>query len=199
MAYADLASNQAVSFNNLANAVNTGIFLRKQAIPATNECITKDDALAYVYLNSLYLNGKSSNQLVEKTNLVEAGGIYYMTQFGTYPVTGIVYSDAVIYLRNNSASTIYVYANYNSVNAYAGLANGSIELLGPPEISIGTDPILLSAFISDENQNLYSTAFYSVPPTITAQISVVKDDLVGDGALMRLAYSTTVGGPKITL
>jgi hypothetical protein len=199
MAYADLASNQAVSFNNLANAVNIGIFLRKQPIPATDECITKTDALNYAYLNPTFLSGKSSNQLPEKQNLVEAGGIYYMTQFGTYPVTGIVYSDAVIYLRNNSASTIYVYANYNSGDAFSGLANGSIELLGPPDISTGTEPILLSGFISDENQNLYSTAYYSVPPTYTAQILVVKDDLIGDGALMRLAYSTTVGGTKITL
>jgi len=199
MAYADLASNQAVSFNNLANAVNTGVFLRKQAIPATNECITKDDALAYAYLNATYMSGKSSNQLVEKTNLIQESGIYYMIRLGIYPVMGAGYQDGYISLRNNSAGTIYVYAFYNSGEIDGGTASGYIELEGPPEISTGTEPILINAAITSENQSIYSTSYYAIPATYTADIGIVKDDLLEADSFLRLAYSTTIGGTKITL
>jgi hypothetical protein len=71
MSWAGLASNQTVSFNNLQNAVSTGVFVAKTSIPASNEQITKADADTYVYIDTSYspYAAKSSNQLVVKSDL----------------------------------------------------------------------------------------------------------------------------------
>jgi hypothetical protein len=71
MSWAGLANNQTVSFNNLQNAVSSGIFVAKTTIPTSNEQITKADADTYVYINTSFASysAKSSNQLVVKSNL----------------------------------------------------------------------------------------------------------------------------------
>lgn len=74
MSWAGLASNQTVSFNNLQNAVNTGVFTLKNTIPVSTEQITKADADYYVYIDTTYgpYASKASNQLVVKSNLQAA-------------------------------------------------------------------------------------------------------------------------------
>jgi hypothetical protein len=71
MSWAGIASNQTVSFNNLQNAVSTNVFTQKNAIPASNEQITKADADFYVNINTSYAPyaAKASNQLVVKSDL----------------------------------------------------------------------------------------------------------------------------------
>lgn len=71
MSWAGLANNQTISFNNLQNAVTTGVFIAKTSIPSSNEQITKADADTYVFLNTSFspYSSKSSNQLVVKSNL----------------------------------------------------------------------------------------------------------------------------------
>jgi hypothetical protein len=71
MPWNDLASNQTISFNNLQNAVDTGVFAQKSTIPVSNEQITKADANTYVYINTLFgpYASKASNQLVVKSNM----------------------------------------------------------------------------------------------------------------------------------
>ena len=74
MSWAALASNQCISFNNLQNAVNTGVFTLKNTIPVSTEQITKADADYYVNINTSYgpYAAKASNQLVVKSNLQAA-------------------------------------------------------------------------------------------------------------------------------
>ena len=74
MSWASLANNQTVSFNNLQNAVNNGVFTAKTSIPASNEQITKVDANTYVNINTSYgpYAAKASNQLVVKSDLIPA-------------------------------------------------------------------------------------------------------------------------------
>lgn len=71
MSWAGIANNQTVSCNNLQDAVNTNVFTLKNAIPATNEQITKADADFYVNINTSYgpYAAKASNQLVVKSDL----------------------------------------------------------------------------------------------------------------------------------
>jgi hypothetical protein len=71
MSWAGLASNQCISFNNLQNAVTTGVFVLKNTIPVSLEQITKADADFYVFINTSYPSyaAKASNQLVVKENL----------------------------------------------------------------------------------------------------------------------------------
>ena len=71
MSWAGLASNQCISFNNLQDAVTTGVFALKNTIPVSTEQITKADADYYVYIDTAYgpYASKASNQLVVKSNL----------------------------------------------------------------------------------------------------------------------------------
>jgi len=72
MSWASIANNQTVSFANLQNAINTGVFQQKAAIPVeSSEQITKADANTYVTLNTGYAPyaNKASNQLVVKSDL----------------------------------------------------------------------------------------------------------------------------------
>jgi hypothetical protein len=74
MSWAGISSNQCVSFNNLQDAVNTGVFTLKNSIPASSEQITKADADYYVNINTSYgpYASKASNQLVVKSDLQAA-------------------------------------------------------------------------------------------------------------------------------
>jgi hypothetical protein len=77
MSWAGLASNQCVSCNNLQDAVNTGVFALKSTIPSSTKQITKSEAESYVYCS--VGGGKSSNQLVVKSNLTST---VYQYNFG---------------------------------------------------------------------------------------------------------------------
>jgi hypothetical protein len=72
MSWAGLASNQTISFTNLKDGVDTGVFIQKIAQVVSNEQITKTDANNYVYLNTSAspYSTKASNQLVVKSDLV---------------------------------------------------------------------------------------------------------------------------------
>lgn len=71
MSWAGIANNQCISFNNLQDAVTTGVFALKNSIPVSTEQITKADADYYVYIDTAYgpYASKASNQLVVKSNL----------------------------------------------------------------------------------------------------------------------------------
>lgn len=71
MPWNDLANNQTISFTNLKDAVDTGVFAQKTAVPVSNEQITKSEADTYVWINTSFgpFASKTSNQLVVKSNL----------------------------------------------------------------------------------------------------------------------------------
>jgi hypothetical protein len=91
MSWAGLASNQCVSLDNLKNAVSTGVFTEKTTIPTGSKQITKAEAEAYVNISTI--SGKTSNQLVVKSNLIALITYYELAQcpggFG-YQFTAIV-------------------------------------------------------------------------------------------------------------
>jgi hypothetical protein len=101
MSWAGLASNQCISFNNLQNAVTTGVFVLKNTIPASTEQITKADADFYVFINTSYPSyaAKASNQLVVKENLQPPPSTSTTTTtttagFYTYRLYGFGYGSA---------------------------------------------------------------------------------------------------------
>jgi hypothetical protein len=75
MSWAGIASNQCVSLDNLINAVATGVFTQKTTIPTGSKQITKAEAESYVNINTI--SGKTSNQLVVKSNLVASSLVTY--------------------------------------------------------------------------------------------------------------------------
>lgn len=194
MPWIDLANNQAVTFNNLWDSVNAGVFIQKATIPVSNKCILKADANEYVYIDTAFypFANKPANKLIIKSDLQNAAGVFYMTTFGSYPVSGTGLRVADIKVRNTSGGTIYVYALYNSGGASSGFANGYIQL-------IEQSTVYVFGNITAIGQNTYSSTYFTIPNNTTVTISVVKDDSIGSGSSMRAAYSTTIGGTKITL
>jgi hypothetical protein len=81
MSWKLISGNQTVSRANLQDAINTGVFIVKNGVPATepNREITKANAQDYIYTWDLYppfLN-KAQNQLPVKSNLaVQSNQVY---------------------------------------------------------------------------------------------------------------------------
>jgi hypothetical protein len=101
MSWAALANNQCISFNNLQNAVTTGVFTLKNSIPVSAEQITKSDADFYVFIDTAYPSyaAKASNQLVVKENLQPPPSTSTTTTtttagFYTYRLYGFGYGSA---------------------------------------------------------------------------------------------------------
>jgi hypothetical protein len=71
MPWNDLDNNQTISFTNLKDAVDTGVFSQKFDITPSNEQITKLDAELLINLDTSYspYASKLNNQLVVKSNL----------------------------------------------------------------------------------------------------------------------------------
>jgi len=68
MSWNSLANNQTVSYNNLQDAVNSGVFILKNIIPVPNtRQLTSVEAEYFV---DIIPTGKSANQLIVKSNLV---------------------------------------------------------------------------------------------------------------------------------
>jgi len=114
MSWASIANNQTVSFNNLQDAVNNGVFAPKVSIPVSNEQITKTDANTYVYIDTAYgpYASKASNQLVVKSNLQAVTYFYlsystdgFAAACSAYPTISIYYASYGSTLQNGT--TIY--------------------------------------------------------------------------------------------
>lgn len=81
MSWKSITGNQTVSRANLQNAIDTGVFVQKSAIPGTesNRQVTKADVQSYIYTWELYPSyaAAASNQLPVKQELaVQSNQIY---------------------------------------------------------------------------------------------------------------------------
>ena len=203
MSWASIASNQAVSFNNLQDAVNTGVFTAKTTIPVSTECITKTDANTYVNINTSnpgYV-AKASNQLVVKDDLSSGVAPAYITiQSGLYPVTGPS-TTITGYIWNNTASDFYVVLVFNSGGQSSGSIAQNIDTLNVyvpgtiRRISVygtitGNGTTLTSATNSPAINGIITIAANSAP-----YFFIDKFDGFGSGSTLRIYYSTNFGGP----
>jgi len=97
MSWNTLLPNQCISFNNLQDACNTGLFFFSQPIPVSTEQITKQDFEDYIVVPSSVTNyppfaNKSQNQLIVKDNVALYGGATLVPNYGI-SFTGIYYYD----------------------------------------------------------------------------------------------------------
>jgi hypothetical protein len=81
MSWSGIASNQLVTWENLQDAVNNGIFLQIGTIPpsgfSAKKCVRKDLAFSAVEVQSSPLSGTADNQGVVKSKLVAVSFTYY--------------------------------------------------------------------------------------------------------------------------
>jgi hypothetical protein len=129
MSWNSLANNQAVSFNNLQDAVNNGIFSIVTSIPSSNKEITKSEAAAYVNIDTLYspYATKASNQLIVKSDLSATTVLWssdYYSAGGNY---------RLIYSTNYGGSWVNSGSTGNAASLFACIAvsqNGQYLLAG---------------------------------------------------------------------
>jgi len=75
MSWAGLASNQCITYNNLKNAVDTGVFEKAEAaVPPGSQIITRAAAEQYVVINPI--TSKAMNQLPVKSDLTPSTGAF---------------------------------------------------------------------------------------------------------------------------
>lgn len=75
MSWAGIANNQCISWDNLKNAVDTGVFMGAEAaVPPGSKQITRAEAEQYAVINAI--TSKASNQLPVKSDLVAKTGVF---------------------------------------------------------------------------------------------------------------------------
>lgn len=188
MSWAGIASNQTVTFNNLQDAVTTGVFTQKTSIPATNECITKTDANTYVNINTSNsgYSSKSSNQLVVKSDLTAPpSGVVFSISSGLYPLSGMSSTSATGTLTNYTSGDIDLHIVFNS----AGLNSGSVS--GDNMVSIPLTAVTLSGTISSYGQLIYAVApsGYRMASGSSINISITKNDGLGGGSTLSIYWA----------
>jgi len=185
MSWAGISNSQAVSCNNLQDAVNTGVLALKNTIPATSECITKAEADYYVYIDTAYASyaAKSSNQLVVKSDLQAQGGIVYTPSSGLYPLSGSSTVSTAGTIRNNYGINVYLYIGFNS----AGLNSGTVS--NDNMVIVPLPAVTLSGTITSYGQLIISGTRYILSPSTTYNITLTKGDLLGGGSTLRFYYS----------
>jgi hypothetical protein len=111
-----------------------------------------------------------------------------------YPINGSNGSASGT-ITNNSGSTIYIYAYFQSAGNTSGTINGDGgSVAGGAALTIPSGPITSSG------QAFYSTNYETLPSNnVTVNWSLSKQDGFTNGATLSLVYSTTVGGTKIQL
>lgn len=196
MPWSTLALNQAVSFNNLQDAVNTGVFTAKTTIPVSTECVTKTDADTYVNINTSNPGyaAKAANQLVVKNDLSSgAAPIYITVSTGLYPITGPS-NTATGNIYNNTGGYVYFILVFNSGGQGTGyVANDTLFITGtvaPGGISVygnitGFGTTLTSQFNSPLYSGIATIATNGVYPFF-----MEKADGFSSGSTLRMYYST---------
>lgn len=200
MPWNTLANNQAVTFNNLQDAVNTGVFLLRNTIPASNECITKADADFYVYINAYAIN-KASNQLVVKQDLTSyTTGIIFTPISGIYPVTGGS-STCIGTIINRNSYNVFIRGVFNSGSINSGtVGNNLVYYRYPNQLTISLSFLNLS--ITSFGQNIFTNrdsesirdGWFPLSPNFLVDITIDKLDGLGSGTTLRLAQSLSVSG-----
>jgi hypothetical protein len=188
MGWVAIGLRQAVSCNNLIDAVSLGYFLLKNTIPVSNKCITKADADFYVYINTSKpsYDAKASNQLVVKEDLEPQTGIVYSPSSGLYPLSGssVVSTSGIV--RNNNSFTCYLYIGFNSAGLNSGTVNNDSMLIVPQPAKV-----ISGATITSFGQVISSglAQRYVLAPYTSYNITLTKGDLLGGGSTLRFYYS----------
>lgn len=199
MPWSTLAPNQLVTFNNLQDAVNTGVFTLKNGIPVSQECITKADADYFVNINTSYPSyaAKTSNQLVAKQDLVASSPtntVVYVASSGLYPVSGNTFASSTGVITNYFSTSVTLFAVFNS----AGLSSGTIS--NDNMAIVPLSPSTISGSITGTGQLFFSINPYTLAANTAYNISIQKGDLLGGGSTVRFYYSTNpFGGPYIAI
>ena len=159
MSWASLATNQAISYANLQDAVDTGVFTLISSISPTSQQSTKDYVSTHVSgFNPNYppYAVKANNQLIVKGDIYNTGTVTLSPQYGmyfqsisgsgtgfptfTYPVN---YLQVVNYVNSISSQYLYIYLD-------------GVMYTSPLNLSVYVNDVLISC------QNIYSAGYQAL-------------------------------------
>lgn len=167
MSWSGLADNQCISFNNLQDAVNNGIFTAIASIPANDFQITKADANSKIVIPNANIPGyvnKTDSYLLVKSDLYAAGDITLSPQYGMY-FTGI---SATGFPSFSYPVTTQQTLTYNSVvpdQVIAVSLNGT-RIVTPLQIAVYINQQLIDCQAISTNGA--QTKYFSIPATYAA-------------------------------
>lgn len=137
MSWAGIASNQAVSWNNLIDAVANNVFIQILPMPPSGVSgsreVTKLGAITHVDVQAAPLSGTADNQLVVKSELVPTVYTYYQLNHCSggpqawtkiLPVLGL----GQRYVLPGFSPVFYYYNGIYQTTLPAGY-NGSIQIV----------------------------------------------------------------------
>lgn len=193
MSWAGIAANQTVTFNNLQDAVNTGVFTLKNGIPVSQECITKTDANYFVNINTSIGSyaSKSAGQLVYKADLVApspTNTVTYVPSSGLYPLSGNVSVSTSGVITNYFSTSMLVLIVFNS----AGLSSGTVN--NDSMVIVPLSPQVISGQSFGSTGQLVYGGQYTLAANTSYNITLTKGDLLGGGSTLRFYYSNIFGG-----
>jgi hypothetical protein len=183
MSWASLGNNQTVSYNNLQDAVNNGVFTLKNTIPVSSKQTTKGEAEFFVNIDPIL---KATEQLVVKSNLVANNS--------TTTTTTTVPSSPTRYALAGTTGNLYISNNagfdWGTVSFFNGM---TVELV---KVSSSGQYMLANAYpIGGSTRTLYLSSDYgnSWLPTIN-NTGVINDiDVSDDGQYIVFVKGSTGG------
>ena len=122
-----------------------------------------------------------------------SGTVTYSTNSGTYPVNQPTLTTATITVTNGLSNTIYLWGSFNS----GGASSGNIS--GDGLTSVGYPNINMSGTVTTFGQTIFSSTAWELPTGASIVLTVTKNDGIGSGSTMRVAYSNTIGGGKTNI
>jgi hypothetical protein len=168
MSWAGIANNQTISYNNLQDAVNNGIFTLNLAIAPTNQQCTKDYVSTHVSgFNPNYPSyaAKSSNQLVVKSDLYNPGQFTLSPQYGMY-FTGLTCTGAPTFTFNVTTQTTLPYNTTIPAQTITVNLDGSSIVGYPLNLSLVLNSVTILDCV-DINSGGAQTKTLTLPNAIT--------------------------------
>ena len=174
MAFTSLASNQAVSYTNLQDAVNNGIFTLVSAITSTGQESTKSYVGAHVSgFNANYppYAIKASNQLIVQGDIYNTGNFILDAQYGMSftSMTGSVGGLPTFTFPVTTGNTTKTYINTIAAQTITLGITGT-RVSPPQKVVLYVDGVQIDC--QDLTVNGAQTKVFTLPNTIYAPSSI---------------------------
>ena len=212
MGWNTLLPNQCISFNNLQDGCNLGLFFYTQPIPVSTQQITKQDFEDYILVPASVTNyppfaNKPQNQLVVKDNVALYGDATLFPNYGI-SFTGISYYDfstqipvGIWSLPTSSTQTTQYYSSFG----VSGFSYLYIEVDGTSTSPAGFFSVTLSIngnIVSDGTfyytSGPQSTIVFLDPQIIYAPNSIELTIIDGQATPINFTFQDQNGGIPIT-
>jgi hypothetical protein len=134
-----------------------------------------------------------NNILAVASRVPLSGTVSYSTNSGLYPVNGSTLVTANITITNGLNYNIFLWGSFNSGGANSG------NISGDKLTSAGYPDINMSGTVSSFGQTIYSSTAWELPTGASIVLTVTKNDGIGSGSTMRVAYSQTLTSAKTNI